>query len=217
MNSSEKITGRIIAVAQSEADEILRAAQKEADAITKEYEKKAAEIAANEESERTLDAESIRSRTVASAQKTKRNLLLEAKNAKIDEAFEKARLKLIRLPDKDYEKMLSVMLVSTVKKQIESEKLSLVQDTDGEFVICREYSVILSDTDKKRVSPDMIKDASKLTLAEGKELTLSNESADIDGGFILRCGDIEINCSIGLILSQMRDTLEGDVYRILFG
>ena len=217
MNSSEKITGRIIAVAQSEADEILRAAQKEADAITKEYEKKAAEIAANEESERTLDAESIRSHTVASAQKTKRNLLLEAKNAKIDEAFEKARLKLIRLPDKDYEKMLSVMLVSTVKKQIESEKLSLVQDTDGEFVICREYSVILSDTDKKRVSPDMIKDASKLTLAEGKELTLSNESADIDGGFILRCGDIEINCSIGLILSQMRDTLEGDVYRILFG
>ena len=44
MNSSEKITGRIIAVAQSEADEILLAAQKEADAINKEYKKKAAEI-----------------------------------------------------------------------------------------------------------------------------------------------------------------------------
>ena len=36
------------------------------------------------------------------------------------------------------------------------------------------------------------------------------------GSRVLRCGDIEINCSIGLILSQMRDTLEGDVYRILF-
>ena len=85
MNSSEKITGRIIAVAQSEADEILLAAQKEADAINKEYKKKAAEIAANAESEVSADTEIIRSRTVASAQKIKRNLLLEAKNAKIKE------------------------------------------------------------------------------------------------------------------------------------
>ncbi len=216
MNSSEKITGRIIAVAQSEADEILLAAQKEADAINKEYKKKAAEIAANAESEVSADTEIIRSRTVASAQKIKRNLLLEAKNAKIDEAFEKARQKLLGLPDGDYEKMLSIMLVSTVKKQIESEKLSLEQDTDGEITVCESYSVILSGADKKRVSADMIKDASVLALASGKTLSLSDENADIDGGFILRCGDIEINCSIGLILSQMRDTLEGDVYRILF-
>ncbi len=216
MNSSEKITGRIIAVAQSEADEILLAARNEADAINKEYKKKAAEIAANAESEVSADTEIIRSRTVASAQKIKRNLLLEAKNAKIDEAFEKARQKLLGLPDGDYEKMLSIMLVSTVKKQIESEKLSLEQDTDGEITVCESYSVILSGADKKRVSADMIKDASVLALASGKTLSLSDENADIDGGFILRCGDIEINCSIGLILSQMRDTLEGDVYRILF-
>lgn len=216
MNSSEKITGRIIAVAQSEADEIILAAQKEADAITKEYKNKAAEIAANAESEASADTEIIRSRTVASAQKIKRNLLLEAKNAKINEAFEKSRQRLLGLPDKDYEKMLSIMLVSTVKKQIESEKLSLEQDTDGKIVVCKEYSVILSNADRKRVSADMIKDASVLTLAAGKTLSLSDESADIDGGFILRCGDIEINCSIGLILSQMRDSLEGDVYRILF-
>ena len=216
MNSSEKITGRIIALAQSEADEILLAARNDADAITNEYKKKAAEIAANEESETSVDTEVIRSRTMASAQKIKRSLLLEAKNAKIDEAFEKARLKLIGLSDKDYEKMLSIMLVSTVKKQIESEKLSIEQDTDGEIVVCSEYSLILSDADKKRVSSDVLGEASKLTSAEGKSLTLSDESADIDGGFILRCGNIEINCSIGLILSQMRDTLEGDVYRILF-
>ena len=216
MNSSEKITGRIIAVAQSEADEILLAARNDADAITSEYKKKAAEIAANAESEVSADTEIIRSRTVASAQKIKRNLLLEAKNAKIDEAFEKARQKLLGLPDGDYEKMLSIMLVSTVKKQIESEKLSLEQDTDGEITVCESYSVILSGADKKRVSADMIKDASVLALASGKTLSLSDENADIDGGFILRCGDIEINCSIGLILSQMRDTLEGDVYRILF-
>ncbi|MBE6608825.1 MAG: hypothetical protein E7633_09760 [Ruminococcaceae bacterium] len=217
MNSSEKITGRILAVAQSEADGILLAAQKEADAINEEYKKKAAEIAANADSDAEVDAESIRSRTVASAEKIKRNSLLEAKNAKINEAFEKARLKLIGLPDSDYEKMLSIMLVSTVKNQLASEKISLEQDTDGEISACEQYVVILSETDKKRVSANMIKDASVLTSAEGKNLSVSDESASIDGGFILRCGEIEINCSIGLILSQLRDSLESDVYRILFG
>ncbi len=217
MNSSEKITGRIIAVAQSEADDILLAAQKEADAINEEYKKKAAEIAANAESEAEADIESIRTRTVSSAEKIRRNVLLDAKNAKIDEAFEKARLKLISLPDGDYEKMLSIMLASTVKNQIASEKLSLEQDTDGEISVCEEYSVILSGADKKRVSADMIKDASQLASAEGKRLSISDESASIDGGFILRCGEIEINCSIGLILTQLRDSLESDVYRILFG
>ena len=217
MNSSEKITGRIIAVAQSEADEILLAAQKEADAINEEYKKKAAEIAANAESEAEADIESIRTRTVSSAEKIRRNVLLEAKNAKINEAFEKARLKLIGLPDKDYEKMLSIMLASTVKNQLASEKLSLEQDTDGEISVCEEYCVILSGADKNRVSANMIKDASQLASAEGKCLSISNEIANIDGGFILRCGEIEINCSIGLILSQLKDSLEGDVYRILFG
>lgn len=216
MNSSEKITGRIISVAQSEADSIIAKAKNESAAITEEYKKKAAEIAANAESEAEADIESIRSRAVASAEKIRRNVLLDAKNAKIDEAFEKARLKLIGLSDEDYEKMLSIMLVSTVKSQLASEKLSLEQDVDGEITVCEEYSVILSNADKNRVSPAMIKPAAEIALASGKRLTLSDEAANIDGGFILICGDIEINCSIGLILSQLRNTLESDVYRILF-
>lgn len=216
MNSSEKITGRIISVAQSEADSIIAKAKNESATITEEYKKKAAEIAANAESEAEADIESIRSRAVASAEKIRRNVLLDEKNAKIDEAFEKARLKLIGLSDEDYEKMLSIMLVSTVKSQLASEKLSLEQDVDGEITVCEEYSVILSNADKNRVSPAMIKPAAEIALASGKRLTLSDEAANIDGGFILICGDIEINCSIGLILSQLRNTLESDVYRILF-
>ena len=39
MNSSEKITGRIISVAQSEADSILAKAKNESAAITEEYKK----------------------------------------------------------------------------------------------------------------------------------------------------------------------------------
>lgn len=216
MNSSEKIIGRIISVAQSEADEILSAAEKEAADITEQYEKKAAEIAASADAELSADTENARSRIKTSAEKLARNIMLDAKSAKIDEAFEKARIKLISLPDGDYEKMLSIMLVSTVKAQIESEKRALEQDTDGELTECKAYEVILSAGDKSRVGTAMIKEASDIARSAGKTLVISEDSASIDGGFILRAGDIEINCSIGLILSQLRNDLEGDVYRILF-
>ncbi len=216
MNSSKKITGRIISVAQSEADEILSAAEKEAATITEEYKKKAAEIAASADAEISADAENARARIKTSAEKLMRNIMLDAKSAKIDETFEKARLKLIGLPDGDYEKMLSIMLVSTVKNQIETEKRSLEQDTDGEITVCEAYEVLLSSADKARVGASMIKEASLLAKGAGKSLSISGKNANIDGGFILRAGDIEINCSIGLILSQLRNDLEGDVYRILF-
>ncbi len=216
VNSSEKITGRIISVAQSEADKIIAVAEKEASAITEEYKKKAAEIAAIADAEFSADAESARSRIKTSAEKLRSNIMLDAKSAKLDETFEKARLKLINLPDGDYEKMLSIMLVSTVKNQIESEKRALDQDTDGEITVCETYEVLLSAKDKARVGTSMIKEASALAKTAGKKLSVSDENANIDGGFILRAGDIEINCSIGLILSQLRNELEGDVYHILF-
>ncbi len=216
VNSSEKIIGRIISVAQSEADEILSAAQKEADGITEEYKKKAAQIAASAEAELSADTENARARIKTSAEKLARNIMLDAKSAKIDEAFEKARIRLISIPDEDYEKMLSIMLVSTVKTQIESEKRALEQDTDGELAACETYEVLLAAKDKSRVGASMIKEAADIAKSAGKRLSVSSGDANIDGGFILRAGDIEINCSIGLILSQLRNDLEGDVYRILF-
>lgn len=216
MNSSEKIIGRIISVAQSEADGIIAEAEKAAREITEEYKKKAAEIAASAEAEISADTENARSRIKTSAEKLARNIMLDAKSAKIDETFEKARLKLISLPDADYEKMLSIMLVSTVKAQIESEKRALEQDTDGELSPCEAYEVLLAPKDKSRVGASMIKEAADIAKSAGKKLSVSDGTANIDGGFILRAGNIEINCSIGLILSQLRNDLEGDVYRILF-
>ena len=216
VNSSEKITERIISVAQSDADGIIAAAEKEAAKISAEYNEKAAEIAASAKAELDLERENTASRIKTSSEKLARNIMLDAKSAKIDEAFEKARLKLISLPDADYEKMLSIMLVSTLKSQFETEKRSIEQDTDGEIVPCESYEVMLSAKDSSRVGEAMIKDASELAKKAGKTLSISEKKVNIDGGFVLRAGDIEINCSIGLIISQLRSELEADVYRILF-
>ena len=215
VNSSEKITSRIISVAQSEANEIIAGAEKEAAAITEQYKKKAAAITKEAEAELFAEAENVRYRIKASTEKLSRNIMLDAKSERLDEAFEKARQKLISLPNADYERMLSIMLVSTVKKQIEIEKRAIEQDGE-EAEICEAYEVLLSKSDQSRVSASLIKDAETLAKKEGKKLSISSDAASIDGGFVLRAGNIEINCSIGLIISQMRNDLEGEVYRILF-
>ncbi len=217
MNSSEKITERIISLAQDEADKIIADAQKEADAITENYKAKAAEISANAEREISEESSALRSRTLAGGEKTKRSTMLAAKSAKIDEAFDKAKAKLLSLPIADYEKMLSAMLVSTVKNEIETEKIMIEASADGEIIPVDIYEVFLSQSDKSRLTGDFIKEASSFAANSGKKILLADTVRDIDGGFILKCGDIEVNCSFGLILSRLKSGLEGDVYKILFG
>ena len=45
---------------------------------------------------------------------------------------------------------------------------------------------------------------------------MSENTANIDGGLILRYGDIESNCSLALMLKGIRESLEGQVGSILF-
>ena len=45
---------------------------------------------------------------------------------------------------------------------------------------------------------------------------ISNKPADISGGFILKCGDIEENMSFSALLTEKRDKLEDFINRQLF-
>ena len=42
------------------------------------------------------------------------------------------------------------------------------------------------------------------------------DTAEIDGGLILRCGPVETNCSLSMLLSENRRETEAKVSRILF-
>jgi V/A-type H+-transporting ATPase subunit E len=48
------------------------------------------------------------------------------------------------------------------------------------------------------------------------ELSLAKDSLSASGGFILRYGDLEINCTLEIILKMQRPNMESEVARILF-
>ena len=57
----------------------------------------------------------------------------------------------------------------------------------------------------------------KLSPAVLAKLRLAPDTAPIDGGLILRCGPVETNCSLAMLMAENRRETEARVSRILFG
>ena len=55
-----------------------------------------------------------------------------------------------------------------------------------------------------------------LALPEGKRLIVSKDSAGIDGGFIIKYGDLEENCSFAAIFREKRDEFIDLIRGVLF-
>ncbi|HNT34830.1 MAG TPA: hypothetical protein PKH07_07520, partial [bacterium] len=75
--------------------------------------------------------------------------------------------------------------------------------------------LLLNPKDRQRVPPGFLERLNQ-SLANGS-IVLSDETRDIDGGFILRTGRTEENCSFEAVLQGIRDALEVEIGQALFG
>ena len=57
----------------------------------------------------------------------------------------------------------------------------------------------------------------KYNAGKGKNLSLSAEKVDIEGGFILRSGKVRVNCSFAKLVDWMKEELQPEVVKQLFG
>ena len=57
----------------------------------------------------------------------------------------------------------------------------------------------------------------KMKLSDLEKIKLSNDTANINGGLILRCGAVESNCSLSMLFAEARRTTEAKVNEALFG
>ena len=191
MTSSEKILAGIAEDASDRAAEIISEAEKKAEKAVNERlaaaEKEALEIAAAAEKAAELTKKTGESAAVL----LKRDAALSVKRELIESALKATAESINAYGDKEYFDLLL--------KLIEQNRL----DKNGE--------VILS-------SGDMSRDMSEFKKAlVGYSLTLSGETAETGGGFILKYGDIIINCGLEAVIREKRDTLTDTLNRELFG
>ncbi len=124
--------------------------------------------------------------------------MLIEKRRLLDETFQAAFEDIRNLDDEDYRKLFKKLT------------LQVTEQSNG--------NIFISNKDRKRITPSLIEEINKDLHKIGKSATLelAQEEVDIDGGFILKMGKIEINCSLSSLFKNMTEELESEVSGILF-
>lgn len=190
MTSSEKILAGIAEESKAQADKINSDAEKQAADITAAAREEAESEAEKIKAEAEKKAELIISSGKSSAELLKRDTALNCRRGLIEKALITVADTVNAYSDKDY----FDFLLTLIKK----EKLN----GKGE--------VYLSVKDKAR---DIAAFKSELSALD---LTLSDTFADINGGFILKYGDIQINGELSALIHEKRDVLTDELNKALF-
>ncbi|MBR2926226.1 MAG: hypothetical protein IKC31_01450 [Clostridia bacterium] len=221
MNGLERITDKILEQAQTEANAILAKAEEECARIAKDAGERAERIKAQQYAQAEQEGSEIVTRAKSAAINQKRNLLLQTKSELVDDAFDQALNTLLGLSDEKYTELLAGLLTAAFWEQLEAERISRTVYGEEDAVTPNAYEVIFNLRDRARVGEAVLeatrkKLSGKVPAEKLAMLSLSKTTVSIDGGLILRVGDIESNCSLSLLLAQLREELELEVSRTLF-
>ena len=221
MNGLSKITDKILNEARAEAEEKLAAADEKCNEISAEYSLRAEEIRAGITARFKAQAEELISRARSAGDNIERNMILSAKAELIDKAFAKAEDEILNMPEEKYIEFLASLLASTFVCQLDDERVNReLYGEEGDEIV-EHYEVVLNAKDKARIGDKLLPEVKrklvgKDALDKFSMLTMAEDTAYMDGGFILRVGSMEINNSVKAIFGEMRPKLEAEVNKILF-
>lgn len=219
MTGLEKITERILAEAKEEARVILEEAQNDCRRAAEEYAARVEAIRERIDARAMREGEEMVARARSAAAMARRDILIAAKAKVLDETFAAAKAQICDTDYGKYRELLIALLSCALIDQAKSEQESLeLGDEVAEFDT---FEVLMNETDRERFGTTILEGARKVCerrigTERVEKLRLSDEAADIEGGLILRYGSVETNCSISVLLSEMRRDLEPKIAALLF-
>ena len=140
------------------------------------------------------DAKDIRDRAESAAELAKRNQMLSFKQGLIGEAIEGARASLEDAPDKEY----FDSLLQLYKR--------FAQKGQGEMR--------LNQKDLKRLPDDFL--ARMKQAVPEADMHISPKPSDIESGFLLVYGGMDINCTFRAVFEDAADALRDAAGKLLF-
>lgn len=198
MKGTEKIIAHIRADGDAEAKKILDAAAKQAEEIRAASFKEALSEYEKLMQTGNAECEDILSGSRRIAEMEAKKSVLSVKQEMISAAFDAAREEIVNMPRDKYTQFLARMAAEAAAGGMEE--------------------IVLNARDKAEVGKAVCKAANELLSAKGTpgKLTVSEDTADISGGVIVRFGGIETNCSIDALIRQRRSGLSTEVAAALF-
>ena len=198
MKGTERIIAHIEAEAKAEAQTVLAKAAEEAQQIRASYFKTALTEHKRLVDEGKAECEDLVARQKRMAEMEAKKSVLALKQEMVAAVFEAARSELAGRPGEEYVAFLAKMAAEAASSGTEE--------------------LLLNARDKAEYGKAVCKAANELLTAKGIHggLTLSEDTADIAGGLILRHGGIEVNCAVETLIEQQRGSLSAQVAAVLF-
>ncbi len=193
---AEPVIQKILADAKAEAEKIKKSAEEKESAEQAKLEKQLAEFRRETVVLAQKAAKDRKLHILSQARMNNARQFLAEKRKLLDKVFIEARRQLQSLPDEQYNKLMTRLM------------LAAVQTGDEEVVVGK---------NERRVDHNFIKQLNR-ELGPGYKgnLRLANDKDDFEAGFILRRGKIKTNVSIDVLLSQARKELEIQLAKELF-
>ena len=191
MNGSERILSRIRTDCDESVRKIETHAQHEHDRIIADAQHRADTQAAAVAEKTAQKRAQLETSSQSRAQLARRNALLKQRRKEIDTTVEELEAYLLGLGDNEYFEAIYRLAAK-------------LRGKSGEL--------FLSKKDLKRLPENF----TERMAAAGVDASVSQTPADITGGFILKCGDVEENMEFAAIISSKRDEIEDLINRELF-
>ncbi len=190
MTGLDKILEHIKQDAQQEADRLMTEAKTETDSLLAVADEDENRLRTQADEKRNTQVLLTLERGKSAAALAHRKLLLEAKQEIIADMMEAAKQSLQELPEKEY--------FETILKMV------------ARYRLLQEGEIMFSKKDLSRVP------ASFAAALKEYSLTVSKETREINGGFVLLYGDIEENCSFDALFFEAKDELADKIRDLLF-
>ena len=219
MTGLNKIIEKIISEAHDHARATVEQARKRCIEISNEYAEQCEKEKLLLKEKAENEARSIISQSKSSVMLDKKNSLLKIKSELVDEAFRQAREEIENLPDGKYEEIIASLAATAIFELIETQKENL--EKYGESPDTETYELLLNKKDHDRCGKAVYamlceKTASKFGKAAADKLSLSEKTVNIDGGAVIRCGNVENNASFSRLFAVLKEKLEFEVASYLF-
>lgn len=186
-NDADRVIEQVNKDAEKEITQILNNAQKELDEKREIMQRKA-----------QTDSNLKKERLISMAKLEGSKSVLQTKRELINRVYDKVYKVFNDMPSDEYEKLLVQQIVNTNPP------------SSG--------SIRLSETDSKRISADFARKVNEEFKNRGKNVTFSLDhiNANIKGGFVLICGDIELNGSLEKMIEFNKSDYEPIISNTLF-
>ena len=226
MEGIEKITARIAQDAQAEISRLTAETEEKVQAVLTNAAAQAQQEANEIVVKGRMAASERLERLNSASQMERRKLELAARQEVLGEAFALALEKLCTLPEQEYIALLTKLALEASS----SGKEQLILSQKDRAAVGKQVVMAVNDALVKERAPSLPEEVTRSKVGAfvdelvhnttaavtGTGLTLSEETRDLKGGFIMVDGDVEINCAFETLVRLQREQMEKKVADALF-